>query len=303
MARRETSPSGWGRGDGSFGGRRAYKTAEDVFDVDVTDINGDGKPDLIAAGASPKGPITVLLNAGAGRFRRDRVARSGGWAWVVTATDVNRDGLIDVVVGGDGARDLALLLRRANGGFAAPICFAAVGGELGVSGIDTADVNGDGNIDLVVAGNDRVASLLGHGDGTFEPPSTLAALRDAEGPGVTDVTRDGRLDLVVAGASRQGGRVVVLVGRGGAFAPGVASPFGPGSYGLVVTDMDGDGPTSRRVAPSSAATVMGPSARLSRCRPGSLGTAPSPARSRISTSTVAQTSRSDLETRSAISSR
>jgi hypothetical protein len=28
----------------SFGARRAYRAAGDLFDVDVTDINGDGSP-------------------------------------------------------------------------------------------------------------------------------------------------------------------------------------------------------------------------------------------------------------------
>src|SRR5215207_8201597 len=37
-----------GKGNGSFRARSAYRTAATVFDVDVTDINGDGKPDLIA---------------------------------------------------------------------------------------------------------------------------------------------------------------------------------------------------------------------------------------------------------------
>src|SRR3954451_12428307 len=119
-----------GKGDGSFRGQRDYPTLAEVFDVDVSDISGDGKPDLIAAGASRKGPITLLVNAGGGRFRRDRVVRSGGReAWAVAAADVNRDGLLDLVVGGDARRDVAVLLREPNGGFAAARRFTAVGGD------------------------------------------------------------------------------------------------------------------------------------------------------------------------------
>jgi hypothetical protein len=234
-----------GRGDGSFRARRDYRTAADVFDVAVTDITGDAKPDLIVAGAAPKGPISVLVNVGGGRFRRGRVIRSGGrQAWAVAATDVNRDGLIDLVVGGNARRDVAVLLREPGGNFAAARRFAAVGGDLGATGLDIGDLNGDGNVDLAVAGIDRVAIVLGDGDGTFGPASSPAPINEPEDPQLVDINRDGRLDLVVINTAKvkHGNNVEVLLGRGnGTFGPEVDSPFPGGTFGFAVADIDGDG--------------------------------------------------------------
>ncbi len=190
-----------GRGDGSFGVRRAYRTAGEVIDMDIRDINRDHKPDLIVAGAL--GPVTILVNRGGGRFRRDRVLRSGPPAWDVAASDLNHDRRVDVVIGGDGRRNIGVLLRRRDGSFATARRFHAVSGELGASEIEVGDINGDRNVDLAVLGTDRVAILLGNGKGAFGPARSIGRFRDPSDLQLADVNLDGKLDLILGNTSAE----------------------------------------------------------------------------------------------------
>jgi FG-GAP-like repeat len=233
-----------GRGDGSFGARRAYRTVDDVWDVAVSDLNGDSAPELIAAGLSRKGPISILVNDGNGRFRRDRVVRSGLSASSVAATDLNHDGLIDLLMAGGNARhDVSVLLREPAGGFLAPRRFRVVGGDLGAIALGVADIDGDGNVDLALTGGDAVAVVLGNGDGTFAPASFRRRLAIEHDLQLADVNRDGKLDLLLTKdiGLISNNQVVVFLGNGdGTFVPGPITHFRGQTFGFVVTDLDGD---------------------------------------------------------------
>jgi hypothetical protein len=78
--------------------------------------------------------------------------------------------------------------------------------------VTTADVNGDGKLDLVVADDGGgVAVPLGTGSGGFGAPTTYAAGLTPWSVTTADVKRDGNLDLVVADVN---GSVAVLLGTG-----------------------------------------------------------------------------------------
>ncbi len=61
-----------------------------------TDVNKDGKPDLIVAGEWM--PLTLFINTKKG-FEKHEIAHSTGWWQTVYADDVNGDGNIDLLCG------------------------------------------------------------------------------------------------------------------------------------------------------------------------------------------------------------
>ncbi len=126
--------------------------------------------------------------------------------------------------------------------------------------IAVGDLNGDGNIDLVVAnycqtpgpdscqGYGQAAVLLGNGDGTFQPaiPYSTGAYW-ADSVAIGDVNDDGVPDLVIADGCQmdgcENGAVSVLLGNGdGTFQP--ATVYGSGDYltkSVALGDLRGNG--------------------------------------------------------------
>jgi hypothetical protein len=84
-------------------------------------------------------------------------------------------------------------------------------------------VNGDGNLDIIVAdySANKVSILLGNGDGTFKPHVDYATGNGPSGVAIGDFNGDGRLDLVVA--NKNDNTVSILLGNGdGTFQSAVA---------------------------------------------------------------------------------
>lgn len=247
-----------------------------AWSVAVADLNGDGKPDMVAVNyqGNPNGDgwLGVLLGKGNGSFEPPvAYDPGGGGPMAVAIADLNNDGKLDLVVRNQGCRAidsqcLSVLLGNGDGTFQ-PAVLYNVGGEPGadpgvIPPILIADLNGDNKLDLIVTsqlssnnGDGAVGVLLGNGDGTFGPVVTY----DSGGFGtssavVADVNGDGQLDLVVLNcASGQNsscppagaGTVGILLGNGDGTLQAVKtySRGGLGSFAdpLVVADVNGDG--------------------------------------------------------------
>jgi hypothetical protein len=114
--------------------------------------------------------------------------------------------------------------------------------------ISVADVNHDGNPDILVTNADAgtLTVLLGDGRGQFTQGkgSPIAAGGQPNDIGVADMNGDGKLDLVIP--NHQTPYITILLGDGqGRFTPAAGSPFDVHSYphphGIAVADFDGDG--------------------------------------------------------------
>jgi FG-GAP-like repeat len=262
-----------GNGDGTFQPAVSYSsTGLYTFGVAVADLNGDGKPDLALANdwiadGNAFGSVSVLLSNGSGSYEPGATYAAGVGidTHAVVVADVNGDGKPDLVLCNayldQSTASVAVLLGNGDGTFQPAVNYDS-GGETALS-IAAADVNGDGNLDIVVAnscasndancgyGEGAVAVLLGNGDGTFQPEvSYSTGGYEATSIAIVDVNRDGKLDLVVAnecGASfcngESAGVVGVLWGNGdGTFQNAV--PYGAGgdeAFSVAVADFNGDG--------------------------------------------------------------
>jgi hypothetical protein len=114
--------------------------------------------------------------------------------------------------------------------------------------ISIADVNHDGNPDILVtnADSETVSILLGDSKGQFHPSpgSPFAAGHLPNDIGIADMNRDGNLDLVIA--DHQSPYLTILLGDGkGSFRPAPGSPIdvhsNPHPHGVAVADFNGDG--------------------------------------------------------------
>ena len=268
-----------GNGDGTFQAAKGYGSGgEGARSVAVADVNGDKKLDVLVGNdcvnVSPcTSFVGVLLGNGDGTFQAPPNYSSGGeGARSVAVADVNGDGKLDLLVanecgnsdcsGADGT--VGVLLGNGDGTFQAAVSYSS--GDVAAYSVAVADVNGDGNLDLLVAnaccvGDSTVGVLLGNGDGTFRAPVTYdTGGRNAVSVAVADVNGDGKLDLLLANECGTDicstGAVGVLLSNGdGTFRAAVDYSSGATPTSVTVSDVNGDGKLDLLVANSCFSSV------------------------------------------------
>ena len=158
-------------------------------------------------------PSWLFHNNGDGTFT-DVSAESGirehlGKAWGVVATDLDNDGRMDLFVSNDTVANF-LYMNRGGGkfeesGFAAGVAYSGEGRARSGMGVDSADFDNDGWMDLFVANIDEeIFSLYRNNhDGTFDDVAMQAGIgmptRWMSGWGLKffDYDNDGELDLIL----------------------------------------------------------------------------------------------------------
>ena len=187
--------------------------------VDFDKANGcgvaaDGKRHYCIPRIFRPAPSWLFHNNGDGTFtdvsKESGIASHLGKAWGVVATDVNNDGWMDLFVANDTVANF-LYLNKGNGkfdevGLAADVAYSADGRSRSGMGVDSADFNEDGWMDLFVANIDEeIFSLYQNNqDLTFDdrsmPLGIGMATRWMSGWGLKffDYDNDGNLDLILA---------------------------------------------------------------------------------------------------------
>ena len=173
--------------------------------VSAADLDGDGDEDLAVACSGPGvGHAHCLLyeNVGGGAFnlRWDELIgdRTGGRSLVTN--DFDQDGDLDVAMALTNGRSVRLVFNDGNWTFhvGPPIVVPTLEA---LNGIEGADFNGDGLLDLIAANNNShgYAVFLGKGDGTFTVRDWIVPGWDRSAwTAVGDFDWDCDLDVVVA---------------------------------------------------------------------------------------------------------
>jgi len=182
-----------GNGTGGFGAPTSYDLGSGATTaVAVSDLNGDGKADVVAA----SGSVFALLGNGNGTLQPPRPS---GYGTAVAIADINGDGKLDLATTGGGS--IGVALGDGLGTFAAAQYFVA---GTYPNSVAVADFNGDGRMDLAASdhGSSSVQVLLNAGVSastvSFKPPVTVPVGTNPFAIARADFNGDGRADLAIA---------------------------------------------------------------------------------------------------------
>ena len=255
------------QGNGSFAQEADYAIANTPISLAVGDFNGDGLMDVAVGVATFGGGgvsgVFVLLGQANGTLGAPTKIDSSVYPTGLAVGDLNGDKRSDLLVADEGVWDpsgtqqvngaLHVYLGNSSGTFTAPTSTPTTSASnYSVAGL--VDLNNDGKLDLVVAGNvigdgtttptstANLYTLLGNGDGTFQTATTFA-LAGQDGIGATslaflDVNKDGNPDVLLGNPNDN---TELLVGNGDGTLIDTALALGQRPLAVSAADLNGDG--------------------------------------------------------------
>ncbi len=235
---------------GGFGSNTTLKAGITGFFINsllATDLNGDGKVDLICAltTGSPNyvGRLLVFTNSGGGIFVSNATLIVSNNPVSVAAADINGDGALDLISANPGGlpnyHTLSILTNNGSGIFYSN---ATLNVGSGVNCVIALDVNGDDKVDLITANfyDNTLSILTNNGSGrftlAFSPSVGAYPLMVSSG----DVNGDNKIDLISANSGDN--TLSVLTNNGsGQFTLSSVPVVGSTPYAVIARDVNGDG--------------------------------------------------------------
>jgi len=232
----------------------------------ISDLNGDGKPDIIVTGAS-SGQVAVFQNIGgtgalgAGSFGAevDLPAPDGGSGelYGLAVADVDGDGRPDIIAVDRGAGWVVIYRNLSTGGplttnsFAPPVVLP-VGSDPRL--VRVGDLDGDGRPDVVCCNYgsstltiyQNVGTAGGLTTNSFAPRLDLTGFSGCLDVAIADLDGDGRPDLAVVNYDGNVLSLLQNISTGGllgtnSFAPAVNLPADGQNQNIVAADLEGTG--------------------------------------------------------------
>lgn len=182
------------------------------YAVSLGDLDGDGNLDIVTANFYADS-ITVLLGNGNGEFRSPTSYSVGNPGVAPSATaigDFNNDNQLDVVVSNfsTSGKNVSVLLGDGDGAFKSRLDLSANGKPLS---IQTADFNGDGNLDIVTPDFSTGLATVWLGNGNGEFPAKVQSTVGVEPLSLAlgDLDNDKKLDFVVVNGGASNAAVLL----------------------------------------------------------------------------------------------
>ena len=237
-----------GRGGGAFADATAYPIGITVAAGVVGDVDGDGRLDVAVSDVETES-VDVLLNRG-GPLATPTSYMVSGYARFLAMRDFDGDGWPDIAFAGSG---IGVLMNDRHGSFSPGASYPAT--MWTATSVAAGDLDGDGNLDLVVTHDALVDVWLNNGDGSFAAPRSNVVGLGATSATVGDLDGDGRPEIAVANADA--GTVSVLFNLGhGAFAASVDYAVAANPTALVLGDLNADGKAELAVASDGSIDVL-----------------------------------------------
>ena len=213
--------------------------------VGFAQIDGVGMLDLMAVSSSTNELRPIYSGVG-NDFKAEERYEPGRRPIVALTGDVNNDGFLDIVTPNFGSNDLGVMLNEGDGTFDV-LAAQPLGVSTSPSSGKLSDLNGDGNIDVILSSGNFVWFQLGDGTGQFGAPTVLSSIPPQKGKPdyggevlTEDVDLDGDIDIVWTLPPVNSINVFKNDGAGGfTFATQPTTGSWPDSYALG--DLDGDG--------------------------------------------------------------
>lgn len=209
-----------------------------TLDVDIGDLNGDGRKDIAVAFSTQRGAVSILFNRGSRTFAApvnyDLCYSSTG----VAIGDLDRDGDNDIADVNQ-CFTSGVLLNGGQGSFALT---GTYGHGYGSKSIALADFNRDGAKDIVYVNNGlgTVTVILNNGNGTFGPYNWLYAGDLPDDLATGDFNGDGNTDIAIASAYLS--QIILLLNNSSGGFPGYSELYaGDTPSSVAAADFNGDG--------------------------------------------------------------
>ena len=226
----------------------------------VGDLNGDGKPDMIAVSANGLNAI-LFTNNGNGTFTTSTLATLPAANAIngIAIGDLNGDGKPDAVYSDFNNSAIKIAMNTTTSTSISFATAVAYGSAYNYWSPVIADFNGDGKPDIAVAtwnnvsGNSYAAVFLNNGDGTFATPVYYTIGPTVNTPRsivATDINGDGKPDLVMSSFNQS--LVYSFLNNGnGTFASAVSYATRTNPWFVSAGDLNGDGKPDIVIADSA----------------------------------------------------
>jgi hypothetical protein len=243
------------------------------YTVAMGDLNGDGKPDLVVGNQDPVGTVEILVNMGSSgtltSLGSPFTFQTGAPVNQIVLADLNGDGRLDIVVAHNGG--VTIFTNATAPGLPTinlnpPTTVPTPPGAAALS-VAAADLNGDGQTDLVVGfnGSSGPSAMAFRNQSSpfglsFDPGTSLPLIGPVPAIAAVDVNGDGRLDIVMANGIGVAVALNTATVVGSPFSFSSPVPFMTGTSrtptSIAAGDLNGDGKPDLVVGQGNSFAVL-----------------------------------------------